>query len=185
MKRIPKEWRLVIVLAVAAAALVLVSPSRAEVAGRTFTVYVREMVLILPPVFLLIGILDAWVPRPVVEKYLGRNSGIVGVAISGVLGAVAAGPMYVAFPLAAAMLAKGTRMLNVIVFLSMWAAGKVPMVTLEANFMGLNFALVRLMLTIAAAPIIGWVVEQVAPVLQPSAVAAGENADGGGAAASS
>ncbi len=85
---------------------------------------------------------------------------IAGFAISALLGSVAVGPMYAAFPFARTLLNKGTSLFNVIVSLTMWAADKIPTVMMEAKFMGAEFALLRLGLTVAASVAIAWVMQR-------------------------
>jgi uncharacterized membrane protein YraQ (UPF0718 family) len=79
------------------------------------------------------------------------------------LGSLTVGPLYAAFPIAAILLKKGARVFNVIVFLSVKAAAEVPLVAMEAKFLGARFALLRLVLTFGASLIIGWIVERVDP----------------------
>lgn len=57
-----------------------------------------EMLAVIPPIFLFLGLLDVWVPRETIIRYLGEGSGLKGVVLSIVLGAAAAGPLYGAFP---------------------------------------------------------------------------------------
>ncbi|MDC7238541.1 MAG: permease, partial [Sphaerochaetaceae bacterium] len=65
-----------------------------------------EVVSVIPPIFILLGLLDVWVDRSTMVKYLGEGSGIKGFAIALLLGSVAAGPLYAAFPVALVMLKK-------------------------------------------------------------------------------
>ena len=36
----------------------------------------KEMALVIPPVFVLLGLLDIWVPREMMIKYMGEGSGL-------------------------------------------------------------------------------------------------------------
>jgi uncharacterized membrane protein YraQ (UPF0718 family) len=163
MKRIPKGLRPILVVAVLFVVVTLFAPAQGRVAGAASWEYLKEMALILPPIFFLIGLLEVWMPRSMVEKYLGQKSGVAGFALSALLGSVAVGPVYAAFPFARALLDKGTSLFNVIVFLTMWAAGKIPTVMMEAKFMGVEFALLRLGLTVVASIAIAWVMQRLIP----------------------
>jgi uncharacterized membrane protein YraQ (UPF0718 family) len=101
------------------------------------------MLAILPPIFLLIGLLDVWVPREQFMRFMGEKSGIVGISLSILLGAAAAGPLYAAFPLAAIMIQKGVKFSNVLIFLGAWSTMKIPMVLFEITALGSQFALTR------------------------------------------
>ncbi|HQN27510.1 MAG TPA: permease, partial [Mesotoga sp.] len=46
-----------------------------------------EMLSVIPPIFVLLGLLDVWVPREKIIKHLGEESGLKGVVLSFVLGA--------------------------------------------------------------------------------------------------
>jgi len=83
-----------------------------------------------------------------VVKYLGKASGIKGVILAIILGALPTGPLYIAFPMAAALLKKGAKISNIIVFLSAWACIKIPQEMVELQFLGPQFMLLRLSLTI-------------------------------------
>jgi len=59
-----------------------------------------EMLSVIPPIFILLGLLDVWVQRETMIKLMGEKSGILGVLIAFCLGSAAAGPLYAAFPIA-------------------------------------------------------------------------------------
>lgn len=141
------------ILAVLAAATVIVWTIRPEKAIAVLFVskdYLLEMISILPPVLILCGLFDAWVPRRTIERLMGDASGIKGTSIAFLLGTVAMGPLYAAFPIGKALLDKGASLYNVAVFLCVWASIKIPMILFEVKFLGAEFALLRLALTIPA-----------------------------------
>ena len=103
-----------------------------------------SMLKILPPIFILIGLLDAWVPRETMIKHMGKDSGIKGILIALVLGSFAAGPLYAAFPVAAILIKKGARLSYVLFFLGVWSTSKLPMVLFEVTSFGLTFTLIHI-----------------------------------------
>jgi uncharacterized membrane protein YraQ (UPF0718 family) len=110
--------------------------------------YLLEMLSILPPILILVGLFEVWVPRPVIERAMGKTSGLRGILVSCVLGTAAMGPLYVAFPIGLSLLRKGASLFNVAIFLCVWASIKIPMIFFEIKFLGADFALLRLALTI-------------------------------------
>jgi len=104
---------------------------------------VAQMLAILPPVFLLLGLLDVWVPRETVMRFVGEGSGVRGTILSIVLGAAAAGPLYGAFPVAHTMSRKGASYFNIIVFIGAWSTLKIPMFLFELSSLGTRFAVTR------------------------------------------
>jgi uncharacterized membrane protein YraQ (UPF0718 family) len=141
------------ILVVLAAATLLVWAMRPDKALAIVFVskdYLLEMLSILPPVLVLCGLFDAWVPKRTVERLMGDASGIKGTSIAFLLGTVAMGPLYAAFPIGKSLLDKGASLYNVAVFLCVWASIKIPMILFEVKFLGAEFALLRLALTIPA-----------------------------------
>jgi len=107
-----------------------------------------EMMSAIPPIFVLLGLLDVWVDRATMIKFTGKGSGLKGVLIAFLIGSAAAGPLYAAFPVAGIMLKKGSSLFNVFVFIGAWSTTKIPMLTFEAANLGLSFTLLRLSLSI-------------------------------------
>jgi len=149
---------LAVALAVAAI-LVTLFPDNRERAVGTSLRFLIEMVSVLPAIVILIGLFAVFVPKKLVAEYLGHASGVKGFFLALLLGSLPTGPLYVAFPMAAAMLKKGARPANIIVFLTAWACIKIPQEMVELQFMGLKFTLLRFGLTIAAAGLMGAVTE--------------------------
>ena len=98
---------------------------------------------ILPPVFILLGLFDTWVPRERVAPHMGEGSGAKGTALSVLLGACSAGPLYIAFPVAEVMLRKGTSLRNVFVFIGAWSTMRIPMILFEIQNLCAVFGLTR------------------------------------------
>lgn len=117
----------------------------------------KEMLFVIPPVFILLGLLDIWVPREIMIKYMGENSGIKGVFLSMILGSAAAGPLYGAFPVAAVFMKKGVKFTNVLIFIGAWSTTKIPMFLFEMSALGVKFAVTRLLIDIPGIIIIAYI----------------------------
>ncbi len=103
-----------------------------------------NMLSVLPPIMVLIGLLDVWVPKEVMIKYMGHKSGLSGILIALILGSLAAGPLYAAFPIAAILLKKHAKVSNVIFFLGVWSTAKLPLVMFEYASFGGTFTLTHI-----------------------------------------
>ena len=156
-----KTLAVLILAAAAAGVLVILYPENRERVFDTSRRFLIEMVTILPAMVILIGLFSVFVSKKVVTDYLGHASGFKGILLSFILGALPTGPLYVAFPLAAAMRKMGARYANIIIFLTAWACVKLPQELVELQFMGLEFMAVRFGLTILAALVMGLIVERV------------------------
>ncbi|MDZ7371961.1 MAG: permease, partial [candidate division KSB1 bacterium] len=107
-----------------------------------------EMLSFLPPLFILIGLFDVWVPKETVVKYIGERSGVRGTVIVILFAMLQAGPLYVAFPIAHLLLKKGISLRNVFIYLGAFSTLKIPMLTFEMTFLGVRFSLLRTAITI-------------------------------------
>ncbi|MDK2821728.1 MAG: hypothetical protein PWP31_1693 [Clostridia bacterium] len=123
------------------------------VAGYSF----KEMALVIPPIFVLLGLLDIWVPRETMMKYMGEGSGIKGIVLAIILGSAAAGPLYGAFPVAAVFMKKGVKFSNILIFIGAWSTTKIPMFLFELSALGARFAVTRLLVDIPGIILIAYI----------------------------
>ena len=120
----------------------------------------KEMLLIIPPIFVLLGLLDVWVPRETMVRYLGEDSGIKGMLIAILIGSAAAGPLYAAFPVALVLMKKGAKFSNILLFIGAWSTTKIPMLLFELSSLGAKFMLTRLAVSMAGIFIIALIVDK-------------------------
>ncbi|RKD24764.1 Predicted permease [Caminicella sporogenes DSM 14501] len=117
----------------------------------------KVMILVIPPIFILLGLLDVWVPRETMMKYMGEKSGVIGILLAILLGSAAAGPLYGAFPVAAVLMKKGVKFTNVLIFIGAWSTTKIPMFLFEMSSLGTKFAITRLLVDIPGIIIIAYI----------------------------
>lgn len=158
-----KNYRFLIVILLAYLTIGLINPAMAQQAATRWVGFLYEVLMIVPPVLLLMGLLDVWVPRAFIQKNLGPDAGFRGVWLAMLLGTVAAGPLYAAFPIALTLRNKGARLACVVIFLGTWATIKIPMLLMESSFIGPRFALVRLLLTVPGVIAAGFLMERMLP----------------------
>ena len=120
----------------------------------------KEMLLVIPPIFIMLGLLDVWVPRETMVKYMGEGSKLRGAALAVLLGSAAAGPLYAAFPVAAVFMRKGASFFNVVLFLGAWSTTKIPMLLFEFSSMGPLFTLTRLGMSLVGITLIAFAVRR-------------------------
>ena len=109
---------------------------------------IKEMVLVIPPIFVLLGLLDIWVPRETMVRYMGEGSGIKGILLAFFIGSAAAGPLYGAIPVAAVLMKKGVKFTNIMIFIGAWSTTKIPMFLFEVTSLGMQFAVTRFLINI-------------------------------------
>lgn len=141
-------------------ALVFLNPSIGRTALAITGDNVLEMLSFLPPIFVLLGLLDVWVDRETMMKYMGRGSGTRGMLLAFILGSAAAGPLYAAFPMAGVMMKKGASMLNVFIFIGAWSTTKIPLIMFETATLGFRFMALRLVFNLAGIFLIAFILER-------------------------
>jgi len=154
------DYRLALIVAVADLLVWIFWPAQAAPVMHNTWAYLVEMVVILIPVAVLMGLFEVWVPKQLIGKYLGHESGWKGILLALLFGSAPTGPLYVAFPIVAMLLKKGASPLNVIILLNAWAAIKIPQLLIEAKFLGPSFMLLRLALTVPSAILMGWLIQK-------------------------
>lgn len=145
-----KKNKLLVIIAVVYAILFIVSPEKATQSANNSLYYLIEMLEVLPLIFLLTVVIEAWIPKEVIMNRFGDKSGFSGNVLSLILGSISAGPIYAAFPISKMLLSKGASVTNIVIILSSWAVIKVPMLANEVKFLGVNFMVTRWLLTVVA-----------------------------------
>lgn len=118
-----------------------------------------QMISILPAVMIILALLDIWIPREYFIKYMGCESGIIGIALSFLIAFFAAGPMYAAFPFVGVLMKKGVKLSNIIIFLNAWCVTKLSTLLFEVSALGYEFTILRFIINIPAIIIMGWLVD--------------------------
>ncbi len=108
----------------------------------------KNMGLLLPPVFILIGLFEVWVKKETIEKHLGDDSGLKSYLFILLLSATMVGGLVVALPVAISLLNKGAKHSVIYAFLFSSAICRIPMTFFEASFLGLKFTLIRLLVSL-------------------------------------
>lgn len=103
----------------------------------------KEMLSVLPPIFILLGLLDIWIPKEFIMKHMGKDAGVKGGILAFLFGSFSAGPLYAAFPVAAVFIQKGVSITNIFIFICSWSTTKIPMMLFEISQLGSKFALLR------------------------------------------
>ncbi|WP_243683779.1 hypothetical protein [Methanosarcina barkeri] len=75
---------------------------------------------------------------------MGEASGLKGVLTALFLGSAAAGPLYIAFPIAMLLIKKKAKLAYVLFFLGVWSTAKLPLLLYEISYMGARFTAIRI-----------------------------------------
>jgi len=117
-----------------------------------------KMLISLMPMMLIIilsiGLLFAFLPQPTLQRFLGEQSGPLGIVAAAAAGAVLHIPALLAFPLAASLLEKGASTAVVAAFITTLTMVGFVTLPMEIKELGLRFALWRNGLSLLAACVI-------------------------------
>jgi len=160
IKKIKANLFLVIV-ALAYIVMFIAKPEMGIESVKSSGYYIKEMLMIMPVIFVLTALLDIWVPKEKIMRYLGKDAKAKGVFLSFVVGSISAGPVYAAFPMCVMLHKKGASIRNIVIILSSWAVIKIPMLLNEAKFLGLKFMAIRWVLTVIAIIIFSWITAKI------------------------
>ncbi len=112
--------------------------------GDNFMIFARDMIKILPPAFILIGLFDVWVDRKTIEKNFGNTSGFKKYIYSILLAATTVGGTFVAFPVANSLYHKGAGYSSIFTYITAASLVMIPMSIMEASILGLKFTFIRI-----------------------------------------
>jgi uncharacterized membrane protein YraQ (UPF0718 family) len=160
VKKLLNRYKFFIILAVINLGLVIIYPSIGKTSLSMTWSNTLEMLSVIPPIFILLGLLDVWVQRETMIKLMGEKSGMIGVTLAFFLGSAAAGPLYAAFPIAGVLLKKGSKLSNVLIFIGAWSTTKIPMLLFETSAMGWKFMLTRFIIDIPGIALIAYITQK-------------------------
>lgn len=158
-----KRYRAFLIVLLAVLILTFINKSLAkEIIGIT-SFSLKEMLQVIPPIFLLLGLLDVWVPKETMTKFMGEGSGLKGILLAMFIGSAAAGPLYGAFPVAAVFMKKGVSLKNILIFIGAWSTTKIPLILFEITSLGPKFALTRFLINIPGIILIATILSKIVP----------------------
>ena len=103
--------------------------------------------------FLLAGLIQVAIPPEVIQTWLGEESGIRGILLGTLVGALITGGPYISFPIIAAVFHSGAGIGTTVALITGWAMLGLGQLPFEATFLGPRFMLIRL-LTVCLVPIL-------------------------------
>jgi len=118
-----------------------------------------EILPLLAFAFIVAGMVQVLLPRELLSKWVGVESGMRGILIGSVAGGLAPGGPYVSLPLAAGLLRSGASVGTIVAFLtgwSLWAVSRLPM---EVGILGWRLTLIRIATTFFFPPIAGLIAQ--------------------------
>lgn len=155
-----KKYKVSLILLIVNIIVLIISPQIGKESFKTVGGSLVDLISVVPPIFILLGLLDVWVEKETMVKFMGEGSGLKGIIISFLLGSVAAGPLYASFPVAQVFIGKGAKFSNILIFIGAWSTTKIPLMLFEASSLGARFTIIRFLLNLPVILIIAFGVEK-------------------------
>ena len=103
----------------------------------------------------LVSVVLYLIPNETIIKWLGKDSGVLGVVTASVIGSIALIPGFIAFPLSAILLKSGVSYRVLAVFITTLMMVGVLTLPLETKYFGMKTALLRNGMSFIGAIVIG------------------------------
>lgn len=118
-----------------------------------------EILPLLVFAFVVAGMVQVLLPRELISKWVGAESGMRGILIGTIAGGFSPGGPYVSLPIVAGLLRTGAGIGTMVAFLtgwSLWAVSRLPM---EIGILGWKFTGIRMACTFFFPPIAGLIAQ--------------------------
>ena len=152
-----------IIMAVLAIALLLIAYFRGKGEHILGIKSALDMTIQILPLlifaFIVAGMIQVLVPKELVSKWVGVESGMRGIIIGTVAGGLSPGGPYVSLPIVAGLLRAGAGVGTMVAFLtgwSLWAVSRLPM---DVGILGWKFTLIRIGVTFFFPPVAGLIAQ--------------------------
>lgn len=146
---VKKYYYFIIMLIISLLACVIYPQNSAALIDFTYKGLIN-FIVIITPIFIIVGLLDIWVKKDDMIKIMGGKSGVKGTIVAFLLGLITAVPLYALLPIAALMLKKRSKIFNVLIFICTSVSMRIPLLLFESSSFGLKHTLIRFFLNLIA-----------------------------------
>ena len=151
---------LLIVISAVYIAFVLISLATGIEGGRRAVIglvdFAKQMAVLLPSAFVLIGLFEVWIKKETIERYLGVQTGFSSYLLAIALASTTVGGLYVAFPLAYTLYKKGAKLSVIFTYIGATGICRIPMTIFETSLLGLKFTIVRFAVSLPLVVLTSW-----------------------------
>lgn len=159
-----------LIMAGLAAVLVLIGVQRGQgeyLSGlQSAWVMTIQVLPLLIFAFIVAGMIQVLLPRELLSKWVGAESGLRGLFIGTLAGGLTPGGPYVSMPVVAGLIRAGAGVGTMVAFLTAWSLWAVSRLPMEVGILGWRFTLIRLAATFFFPPIAGFIAQQIASLVK-------------------
>jgi uncharacterized membrane protein YraQ (UPF0718 family) len=116
--------------------------------------------------FITAGLIQVLIPKEVIAKWVGDESGFRGLLFGTLAGAVTPGGPFISLPIAAGMLKAGAGIGTMVAYVSAWSLIAVARLPLFVGIMGWRFTWIHLLSVLIFPPLAGLIAQQIIKLLQ-------------------
>ena len=114
-----------------------------------------QIIPLLVFAFIVAGMVQFLIPREIISRWVGMESGFRGILIGTAMGGLTPGGPFVTMPVAAGLLRVGASIGTMVAFLTAWSLLAFTRMPMEIGIMGWKFTLIRMACTFFFPPIAG------------------------------
>lgn len=146
-----------VIMGILAVVLVLIAYYRGEhLKGLNQAMQMTVQILpLLIFAFIVAGMVRVLLPHEAISKWIGEGSGIRGILIGTVAGALTPGGPYVSMPIVAGLLRSGASMGTMVAYITGWSLWAIVRLPMEVGILGWRFTFIRLISVLIFPPIAG------------------------------
>jgi len=118
-----------------------------------------QILPLLAAAMLIAGLVQVLIPREIIARWLGAESGWKGIFIGCFAGALTPGGPFVSFPIAAAIYRSGASIGPIVAYIAAWNLWAVNRLPMEFALLGPRVTLIRLASTLLFPPLAGFLAQ--------------------------
>jgi uncharacterized membrane protein YraQ (UPF0718 family) len=118
----------------------------------------KMFINLLPPfisILILVSVLLFLMPKEILTKWLGKESGFLGMVIATLAGSISLIPGFIAYPLGKILIDNGVEYSVIAIFITTLMMVGIVTLPIEKKFFGLKVAIIRNVLSFIGALVIG------------------------------
>ena len=105
--------------------------------------------------FIVAGMAQALVPKELLSRWIGAESGARGILVGSLVGGLTPGGPYVSLPIAAGLFGSGASVGTVVAYMTGWSIWSVSNLPMYVGFLGWRVTLIRVISTLLFPPLAG------------------------------
>jgi len=125
-----------------------------------------QIIPLLVFAFIIAGLVQILIPKEVIAKWVGDESGFRGILFGTLAGAITPGGPYITLPIAAGLMKAGAGIGTMVAYVTAWSLISVARLPLFVGIMGWRFTWIHLVSVLIFAPLAGLIAQQIVRLIR-------------------